>query len=62
MTGLLERKSGFPHIIHYEEQSCVTQLAGFEMGTIQKLLETYGYNCSRIDKNDITCKKPRQDS
>jgi len=62
MKGLLERKSGFPHIIHYEEQARLSQLAGVQMGTVQSLLETYGYNCKRIDKNDITCMKPRQDS
>lgn len=57
MKGLLERKSGYPKIIHYEEQARITRGAGFKLGTVQAYLETYGYNCTRHDKNDISCSK-----
>ena len=59
MRGLLARTVGFPHIVHYEEQPRVTTLAGFPLGAVQTLLESYGYTCARLDRSDISCKKPR---
>jgi uncharacterized membrane protein len=56
MKGLLERKSGYPKIVHYEEQARVTTLAGFQLGTVQSFLEGYGYVCTRLE-SDINCVK-----
>ena len=36
MRGLLERSTGYPRVIHYEEQGRVTIGAGFQLGTIQQ--------------------------
>ena len=57
MTGLLERKIGYPRIIHYEEDRRVTRQAGFQLGMIQSFLEgIFGYNCTRL-VNDVNCVK-----
>lgn len=56
MKGLLERTSGYPKIVHYEEQARVTTLAGFQLGTVQSFLEGYGYVCTRLE-SDINCVK-----
>ena len=56
MIGILERTSGYPKIVHYEEQKRVTTLAGFEMGAVQRFLETFGYACRNLG-SDINCIK-----
>lgn len=56
MKGLLERTSGYPNIVHYEEQERITTLAGFQLGTVQTFLEGYGYICTRLG-SDINCVK-----
>jgi len=56
MRGLLERKVGYPRIVHYEEQRRVTLGAGFKLGTVQRFLEGYNYTCTNLG-NDISCKK-----
>ena len=54
MRGLLERSTGYPRVIHYEEQGRVTVGAGFQLGTIQRFLESFGYDCTNL-KNDVNC-------
>ncbi|KAL7490568.1 hypothetical protein ACHAWT_000134 [Skeletonema menzelii] len=56
MKGLLERKAGYPRIVHYEEQRRVTLGAGFKLGAVQAFLEGYNYTCKNLG-NDISCKK-----
>ena len=56
MKGLLERKVGYPRIVHYEEQRRVTLGAGFKLGQVQEFLEGYNYTCTNLG-NDISCKK-----
>ena len=56
MRGLLERITGFPRVIHYEENTRVTTGAGFQLGTIQHFLESFGYNCTNLG-NDVNCIK-----
>ena len=57
MKGILERESGYPKIIHYEEQEQVTRAAGFKIGKVKAFLRKYGYKCQRINKSDINCYK-----
>ncbi len=57
MKGLLERETGYPRIIHYEEHATITPAAGFQLGTVQAFLEGYGYTCQRDGNVDIICKK-----
>jgi FkbM family methyltransferase len=59
MHELLSKDEGYPHMVFYEEQKRVTQGAGFALGTVQSLLESYGYTCHR-EVNDILCTKPRK--
>ncbi len=56
MKGLLERKVGYPRIVHYEENRRVTLDAGFRLGTVQGFLEGFNYTCTNLG-NDISCKK-----
>jgi FkbM family methyltransferase len=61
MTKILSRDTGYPTIIHYEEQKRVTEKGGIaKMGEVQEILEGYGYTCARHDRNDIDCRKPRK--
>lgn len=57
MRGILGRSTGYPHTIHYSESRRVTMGAGYRIGTVQGILESYGYTCTVL-WNDVTCRKP----
>lgn len=59
MRGLLERDTGFPKVIWYEEQASVLQKANIAtLGQNQKYLESFGYKCRTL-RNDVICQKER---
>jgi FkbM family methyltransferase len=59
MRGLLERKSGFPKMVWYEEQAHIVRKAGIaKLGQNQAYLESFGYQCRSLG-NDILCQKER---
>jgi len=60
MTKILSRTSGFPVHIFYEENPLMIAKAGFVAGTVQGILEGYGYTCKPQHTEDILCFKPRK--
>jgi FkbM family methyltransferase len=59
MRGLLERKTGFPKMVWYEEQARVVKKANIvKLGQNQAYLESFGYQCRTL-VNDILCQKER---
>ena len=59
MKRILGRKEGFPQFVFYEDSKEMTIKAGYEPGGCQKLLESFGYQCSQPTSGDTLCEKDR---
>jgi FkbM family methyltransferase len=57
MEKVLGRATGYPLHVFYEENEQMLQLAGGARGGCAKLLESYGYNCTKTVE-DVLCSKP----